>query len=268
MWVVEFTNYKEFLRELIKSLPKHGRGKASALARHLNTSPIVVSEILNQERQLTLDQAIKTAEFFGLSELEADYFLNMVALARAESKELKAYLEIKLEKIRGEARKIKANVVGKEYLSEMEFGVFYSNWYYTAVSCLISIKGFQTIDAIAEYFSEIPKSKIAEVVSFLVASGVCKQEGGHILPGLTSTYVAEPNPYVNNHRRNWRLKAIEAFSKHNSESIHISFPVSLSAKDSEIFRKELVEFVKSFSKRIVPSPEEKLMCLNIDWFEF
>ncbi len=268
MWIAEFTNYKKYLRELIKLLPKKGRGKAAALAKHLKTSPIVISEILNRDRQLTLDQGIKTAEFFGLNELESDYFLNLVGRARAESKELKIYFENKMDRIREDARKLKANVVGKQYLSEMELGIFYSNWYYTAVSCLISLKGYHTVDAVAAYFNEIPKSKIAEIVSFLIASGVCKEEGGSILPGLTSTFVAEPSPYLNNHRRNWRLKAMEAFSEHNSESIHTSFPVSVSKKDAEIFWKELFEFVQSFSKRIEPSPAEKLMCLNIDWFEY
>lgn len=268
MWIAEFTNYKKYLKELIKSLPKNGRGKAAALAKHLNTSPIVISEVLNRDRELTLDQAMKVSAFFGLDEQSSEYFIYMVGFAKAETKELKSFYETKMDRIRDDARKLKSNVVGKEFLSESEKGVFYSNWYYAAVSCLVSLKNYQTLDAISEYFPELPKGKVAEITSFLVASGICKQEGGHILPGLTSSFVAEPSPFLNNHRRNWRLKAINAFSEHNSESIHTSFPVSVSKKDSELFRKELLEFVKSFSKRIVPSPEEKLMCLNIDWFEY
>ncbi|MGE4130415.1 MAG: TIGR02147 family protein [Bdellovibrionales bacterium] len=268
MWIAEFTNYKNFLKESIKAAPKNGRGRAAALARHLKTSPIVVSQILNQDRELTQDQAVKVAAFFGLDERATEYFIFMVGFSRAESKDLKAFYENKMDKIRLEARKLKSNVVGKEFLSEAEKGVFYSNWYYAAVSCLVSIKGNQTLDAISNYFSELPKAKIVEITSFLVASGICNQEGGYILPGVTSSFVSEPSPYLNNHRRNWRLKAVEAFSEHNPESIHTSFPVSVSKKDSEIFRKELHAFVKSFSERIAPSPEEKLMCLNIDWFEF
>lgn len=268
MWIVEFSDYKDFLSKLIKTYPKRGRGQAASLARHLNTSPMVISQILVRDRHFTLDQAVQVAAFFGFDELASEYFVFMVGHARAETKDLKKFYDYKMSRIREESNKIKAKVVGKEFLSEAERGVFYSNWYYSAISCLVSIKGYQTVDAIAAYFNEIPKSKVAECVSFLVSSGVCQEEGGLILSGQTSSHVSEPSPFLNNHRRNWRLKAIDAFSEHNPESIHFSGPVSLSKKDSEILKKQLLQFIKEFSARVAPSPEEKLMCLNIDWFGY
>lgn len=269
MWIVEFTNYKDFLKESFKKNPEGARGQAARLARHLKTGSIVVSQILRGDRHLTPDQAFETSAFLGLDDRASEYFMCMVCFARAEKKGLKEHYERKMDSIREEARKIQSSVAGKEFLSEWEKGIFYSNWYYAAISCLVSIKGYQTIDAISEYFDDLPKSRIAEFVSFLVASGICKMDGGLVVSGKTSSFITEPSPFLNNHRRNWRLKAIGAFSKHNPESIHYSNPVSLSKQDAEQFRKELKAFIEAFPKRVrVSVPEEKLMCLNIDWFEY
>lgn len=268
MWIAEFTNYKKFLRETIKKFPKNGRGKAAALAKHLNTSPIVVSEILNRDRELTLDQAMKVSAFFGFDGSTADYFVYMVGRARAETKELKGFYDSKMETLRVEAEKIKNIVVGKEFLDEHEKTIFYSNWYYAGVALLITMEGFENVDAIAAYFPEVPKAKIVEVVSFLMSAGICKQEDGLLKPGTVSVFISEPHPLLNSHRRNWRLKAMEVFSKHNPKSVHYSSPVSISKEDAEIVRKQLMEFIKDFSARVAPSEAEKLMCINLDWFEF
>jgi hypothetical protein len=44
--------------------------------------------------------------------------------------------------------------------------------------------------------------------------------------------------------------------------------VSLSHEDQMQLREELVAFIAKFLKRVEKSPEEKLACLNIDWFSF
>lgn len=75
-------------------------------------------------------------------------------------------------------------------------------------------------------------------------------------------------PFVNNHRRNWREKAREKFAAPEETDFFYSSPVALSEKDAEQFRKQLLEMIKEFSKRVAASPEETTMCLNIDWFKF
>jgi len=67
-WIIEFSNYKVFLREFIKTFPGHGRGQAARLAEHLNVTPMVISHILKRERHFTQSQALSAAKFFGLDE--------------------------------------------------------------------------------------------------------------------------------------------------------------------------------------------------------
>jgi uncharacterized protein (TIGR02147 family) len=267
MWISEFKNYKAFIRAVMKTFPKSGRGQSRRLAEHLGVAPIVVSQILSRDRHFTTDQAVKVAEFFGFDEATTEYFIYLVSLERSDTKGLRDFYQKKLTRLREEALKVKSHVQGQEQLSEVDKGIFYSNWYYSAIRLLTSIEGFQSIDSIAEYFG-FSRAQVGEIVPFLVATGLCTEEKGKIRFGTKSTHVAEGSPFVNNHRRNWREKATQKFTAPAPEDLFFVGPVSMSKKDAELVRKELMELIKTFSKRVADSPEEKLMCLNIDWFGF
>ena len=226
-----------------------------------------MSQILGRDRHFTPDQAVAVAEFFGLDERATDYFVMLIHFARAETKKLKDHYEHKLEKVRAEAENLKNIVKGRDELSDAEKARFYSNWYYSGVFNLSAIKGFQTVEAIADYYG-LPRAKIGEVVSFLLESGLLVETENGFAPGLKSTHVNDKSEFVNNHRRNWRDKAREKFSKSGENDIFFSGPVSMGERDAEQFRNELLKLIKSFSKLVEPSPSEKLLCLNIDWFEF
>jgi uncharacterized protein (TIGR02147 family) len=267
MTIVEFTDYKAFVRALIKTYPKLGRGQARRLAEHLNLPPTVVSQILVNDRHFTPDQAVEVGTFFGLDEKSTEYFIYLVNLARADTKKLQGFYEMKLNKIRSEVQNVKNLVRGRDELSEENTGRYYSNWYYSGIWNLSAIPGFQTVESIANYFG-LSRSKVGEVVSFLVESGLSVEEAGKIRPGLKSTHLSDKSAYVNNHRRNWREKAKEKFTDPGERDLFVSIPVSMSESDAEKFRLELLKIIKAFSKLVEPSPEEQLMCLNIDWFAF
>jgi hypothetical protein len=94
------------------------------------------------------------------------------------------------------------------------------------------------------------------------------EEQGKIRMGSKWTHVDSQSPFVNGHRRNWRTKAQEKFTENGPRDLFYASPTSLSKKDAEEFRKQLLELIRDYSKRVETSPEEVLMCLNIDWFEF
>ncbi len=268
MWITEFKDYKAFIKATIRTFPQNGRGQMQRLARHLSVSPMVISHILTRKRDLTPDQALRTAEYFGFDERTTEYFVDLVHLGRASTRELRAYYEQKLSQLREQSQNIKNLVQGREELSDVDKGMFYSNWYYSGVRLLSSIEKFQTTEAIAGYFG-LSRAKVGEIVSFLVTTGLCVQDSsGRIKMGPKATHVSSTSEFVNSHRKSWRDKAREKFTEPGEDDLFYSSPVSLSKKDAEIFRKELLELIKNFSKQVADSPAEQLMCLNIDWFKF
>lgn len=240
---------------------------SARLAKHLNVAPIVVSQILARDRHFTSDQAVRVPVFFGFDGPTTEYFIDLVSMETAHTKEGKAFFKRRLERMRDEALKIQSIVQGREELTEADKAIFYSNWYYAGIGLLTSLKGFQTVASIAEYF-DLPPAKVGEYVSFLVAKGICIEEQGKISMSKKSIHVGTESPFLNNHRRNWREKAVQKFSNPENGDYFFSGPVSVSKKDAEEIRKSLMELIKDFSKRVADSHEEKLMCLNIDWFRF
>ena len=267
MWISKFNNYKAFLKAELKESPRGGRGQSSRLAKYLGVAPITVSQILTRDRHFSLEQAVKVEAYFGFVERKKEYFIYLVHLARADSKELKEFYTQKLNQLRAESEDVKNIVQGREELTDLEKATFYSNWYYAGVMILSSIEGYQTVETIAEYFG-LSRTSVGNIVAFLLDTGLCLQDGNKIRVGKRAIHVDNKSQFVNNHRRNWREKAREKFSEPAAEDLFYSCPASISKADSEKVRKELLSVIKKFSETVADSHDEQLMCLNIDWFQF
>jgi hypothetical protein len=60
---------------------------------------------------------------------------------------------------------------------------------------------------------------------------------------------------------------MEDLVKSRPHSFHYTGVHSLSHADHQRLRKELIQFLEKFHREIVPSPEETISCLNLDFFE-
>jgi uncharacterized protein (TIGR02147 family) len=267
MRIFEFSKYKQYLGALIQSFPKGGRGQARRLADHLNVSSVVISQILSGPRHFTPEQSLKVAEFFGLDAPSTDYFVLLVQQARAGARDYEKYLDFKLASLRREAFNLKNRVVEHRELTENEKGIFYSNWFYSGIRLLSSLDGYSSVDAIAKRF-ELSPALVRQVVEFLVSKGLCSMDGERIQFGITATYVDRSSPFVNGHRRNWRIKALEHLAEPQENDVFYSGPYSLSSADAELIRRELIGLIGRISAKVGASPPERLMCLNVDWFGF
>ena len=65
-----------------------------------------------------------------------------------------------------------------ETLSKEDQATYYSAWYYGAVRILLTIPQTQTKERIANRLA-LPLSKVAEVLEFLLAKGLVRQDGNH-----------------------------------------------------------------------------------------
>ena len=68
------------------------------------------------------------------------------------------------------------------------------------------------------------------------------------------------------HQTDWRIKSIQAGEDLSEKELMFTCPVSLSKKDFEKLREEIVQFIKKFLDTVHQSPAEEIACLNMDWF--
>lgn len=266
MTCFEYTDYKKFVRDRVSRMPKKGYGQFSKMAKHLAINSVNVTQIFKGDRDLSAEQACLLTEFFGLSNLEAEYFVGLVELARASHFKLKVMIQKRLDTILRKSENLKDRLIAKAELTEDAKALFYSNWYYSGVRLATSIKDLQTADQISNYYN-MPLTMVNRILEFLLTHGLVKESNGKLTMGPSSTHLEATSPLIGRHHTNWRNKAIEKVNFINADELALSMPCSLSKKSRLQIRKELVATVERITQLIDEEPEEELACLNIDWFK-
>lgn len=264
--IFDHFEFREYLKAYFRELPKQGHGEARKIAQHLGVSSTFVSQVLSGERQLTSEHAQGLSEYLGHSVLEADYLFYLVQLDRAGTAKLRNYLREKLASLQAQSLKLAIRVDAKKTFTEEEKSVFYSSPLYSAVHLYASTeKDGRSLEEFMERF-EITRAKAMEIVRFLRDSHLLVEEGGKYQMGTQSTHVAQGSPHLVKHHANWRIKAIQASESLTEKELMYTGQVSLSEREFNSLREEMVKFIKSFLDTVHASPAEEIACFNLDWF--
>lgn len=266
MSVFENDDYRVYLKDYLRSLPKEGHGQARKIAAHLGVSSTYVSQVLSGQKSLNLEQAELLTEFLGLRGLEADCFLFLVERDRAGTTRLQKYWSEKIEKLRDQSKQLANRVEAQRVLTDEDKAVFYSNALFSAIHLFTSTgKSGRTFEEIIRRF-ELTRAKAAQIIEFLKSRDLVLENDGLLSMGGQSTHVGADSPHLLKHHSNWRLRAIGASESLTAQELMYTTNVSLSKKDFEILREEMVVFIKDFLKTVHASPAEEVACFNLDFF--
>ncbi|HVK60100.1 MAG TPA: TIGR02147 family protein, partial [Bdellovibrionales bacterium] len=258
--------YRDFVREQVQSMPNSGRGQLSRIAKHLSTSSVLVSYVMNGARDFSSEQAIEIADFFGLTETESDYFCLLVQLARAGSFKLEQKIQREMKKKREEAQHLKSRVAQDLELDDDAKARFYSNWYFSGIRLASSIDGLNSVEAIADYL-KLPRVRVREVLEFLVQYGLSIEKNGEYSMGPKRTHIESTSPLVSRHHANWRIKGFESMEDLSPEELFYTGPMAVSTEAMAEVRKDLTDVIDRMVKKVGDSKSEQLACLNIDFFK-
>jgi uncharacterized protein (TIGR02147 family) len=263
--VFDFKDYKAFLEHYELSRKSFERGFRSKLADHIGCQSGYISQVLNGSAQFSLEQGLKIAGFLSLDERAKKYFLLMIEIARAGTKELRAHFEAELEQLREDFLNIKQRVGDSRSLTDKEQSIYYSSWHYLAVHVITSLKEFDSAKSIASAL-QIPESVVNQVLLFLLQSGIVKEERGKLLPGLTSVHLNRESPLIRQHHTNWRVAAIQSLVTNSKSDVHYSTVSTLSKADAEKLRAEMVSLIEKYVEVVKPSQEEVMYGFNLDFY--
>ena len=262
----EVLNYRELVKQRIKSLPKEGYGQLIRLSENLSVHSSLISQVLNGNKNFTMEQALKVTLFFGFSEREKDYFLLLVQLERAGDKDLRAYFARQIDVLRLNNDQIISRRNKPIDFSDEAKALYYSDWNYMAVWLAASIESISTKEEIGHKLG-IDRANINRIVEFLVSTGLCKETENRLRPRITNTHLAKTSPLINRHHINWRLKAIESFPRLSDEALSFTAPVSLSRQDFIKIKRVLLDAIEGISATVEASEPQTIAYLNIDWHE-
>lgn len=263
--VYDFKDYRKFLIEALGGESKR-TGQRGALAEHLGCQSAYLSQVLKGVANFNLEQAFKVNQFFGHDETASEYFLNLVQLERAGTRELKQYFQGKLDRIHAKRTEIKARVKKTRDISDADHAHYYSQWYISAIHVALSITSLQTVNDLCTYF-HLEEATVRETLEFLTSRELAKFANHKYSIGPSHVHLPRDSAYIRNLHTNWRLQAVASLDRRRADDLHYSVVYSLSREDAAKIRKMILDTIEKNMEVVKPSKEEVLYCNSIDFFE-
>ncbi len=264
--VFSYAHYKPFLRDAIHALPKKGRGARLRLAETLGCQSSYISQVLNGDAHFSFEQLERAGRFLQLSAIELRFLLLLAHEERAGTGELRALYRADRERILEERKVMKNRFATGEALSFENQARYFSSWHYSAIHVLLTIPSFRDKESIRERL-RLPIEAVNEALDILLETGLAALEHGRYVPSNTRFFLGNDSPLISKLHQNWRHMAIMRLDHGRPEDLHYSTVVTLSAKDYDKIREQLVKAIENARETIRTSKEEKLCSFCMDFYE-
>jgi uncharacterized protein (TIGR02147 family) len=263
--VLNYSSFYDFLQKEIEKNTHLKRGEKKRIAEYLNIHPTLLSQIFSGNRQFTDEQVFLLGECLGLSELESDYIFLLHQIDSTQNKKFKERLNKKRDALKNRSLNLSERVEKDKVLTDEEKSIFYSSWQYSAIRTLASLEGGKTREEISERL-DIDKKQVSEILEFLIKTGLCRAEKGRYFHHISRTHLEKTSPHLKKHHSNWRIKAIQKMDRSSVDDLTFTAPLSLSNKDFDILREEMVQLIKKISETVKETKPEEIFCFTLDFF--
>lgn len=267
MNIYDYLDYRKYIRDRIEKDGIGRRGYKTELATAAQCQKSYLSKLLSGEHtHLSLEQAMGLTEFWNFDEQETDFFLELVLLARAGSRELEKKITKRLERMK-KNRSDLATRFNQGTLEDLEKEkLYYSAWEWGAIHIATDCKGLQTIEQVAEHLG-LSRERVKSVLLQLKEWGMVDHDGSNWRLKTGSIHLPNSSPLLPQHHLNWRLKAAQKSQMRIPTNLHYSSVQSHDAECFEEIRQGLLKLIDSSRAALAKSPAESVYCLNIDLFE-
>lgn len=257
------SGYREILQEWIRNRPRNGYGEAKNMAGSIGISSVMMSQILNGDREMSLEQAEKAARYMGCTADETRFFLLLVTRERAGTASLKRLLDDAIDERKRNFQNWNKFLRGKAELPEEAKAEFYSSWTYAAIHLLTEMPAFQTARAISDRLGldeEVTDARLR----FLVKYGLCEKDGDTYKQSSSSMYLPR-GPFSRSFHTQRRLLALERYDR-SMKDFYFSGFYAISSDAFQKFREDLSRAIQTHSEEAAASTAEDLFCVNVDAF--
>ena len=263
-WLFGRSSYHEVL-EFRLEREGRGRGYRAQLARAAKCQPAYLSQVLGRQAHFTPDHAAGLCDFWGFDELESEYFLALVDLARAGSSTLINKIKRRLRSLAERYRRESERLDPRQSDPERSLR-YYLDWIESAVHVLLSIPGHSEPEPIARRL-RIDESRALSALATLLELGLVTREGREWKLTTRHLHASDQTQFARLHHRNWLDRMRELSGRENPRDFRYTSIVSLSNDDFSQIRSLLKSGIESAQRIVNPSREEMLACLIVDWCE-
>jgi len=262
----EFTDYRTYLDEWLRSQPAGGYGQRSKWAEAMGCKSAYVSRVLQGGAELSLEQGEKLSEHLAHTRDEKDYFILLVSLARAATASLRSYYLERVQEFSRNKLILKNRSLPRQPMAVEQQATYYSSWQFAAIHVLLMIPAFRTPKAIGGKL-KIPLPRVLEVLEFLVRIGAAQKTGDRFKADQVTLYLPSDSSLIAQHQSNWRVKCLQSLENFSDRDFHYSAAISLNQKDVPKVRAILVSAFEQIRKTVRASEnEDEILGYCLDLF--
>ena len=261
--IYKYSDYKGFLIDALKALPKGGR---SALAKAANCQSGYITHVLNGHSHFSLEQGEAIATLLGLDETQTQFFLDLINMNRAGAESLRRHYAKRLRVEKERNSTLKSKLKTSNTLSVEDQAIFYSSWHYGAIHVCVSAPGCETEIGISKHFN-LPLSKVNQIVQFLLRIGLIERKGEKLVIGKKQIFISSDSPLISKFHTNWRVKSIASLDQYTERDLHYSSVITCSKSDVEKIREIMVRTIEEIRSVVRDSPDEDVFAYAFDLFK-
>ena len=254
--IFSYESYKDYISD---SLASHGLSK-STLASFINAQSSFISQVLNNDKHLSLEYALKVTTFFKLSEIEQDFFIKLVQRDKTKDESVKAFFSEQLKEI------IKAQddyilALDGEKVEKETFYELSTRWYYPVIHLLVA-------GNVANTFPEIQKKLkvrdiyIEQALIKFVEKGYFSEAGGvySINPDKNFLMFEANTEELKDFHHMWRLKGLQQLEKNAEEDLFSTNSVRISLEAADKIKQTLLDAHSKAYQSIQDNGKSKETC--------
>lgn len=261
----QVSDYRNYLRQRLgKSNERTGR--KTQFANIIGCQASYLTQILNENANLSLEQAERANAYLEHNTKEAHLFLLLVQKERAGTKNLKAYFQRQIEQVKQENLEIKNRLGSAHELSTEQKSIYYSSWLFGFVHMALTIPSLQSVQEIAKA-SGLRPQKIKVALEQLEDMGIILKNGDTYQVTKMATRLHRESPEIIKHHSNLRQQAIESLEREEKDDLHYSAFVSLSQSDVQKIKEILLQSIQNALDVVRSSKSEKIFAVSVDFFD-
>jgi uncharacterized protein (TIGR02147 family) len=265
--VFEFTDYKKYIKRWIASRPARGHGEKRRFAEALSCNSAYISQVLEKDAHLSLEQAALLSQYLDHNTLECRYFLLLVQKDRAGNRVLRENIETQIKEIIEHRLSIQHHLDQNESLSFESQAIYFSHWQYAAIHVLLYLSEYRTREAISKRFN-LTLKRTTEILEFLVKARLARHESGRYFPGSVQVFIPDSSPLSAKSHINWRMRAIASLDQSLPEDLHYTSVAAVHHGDVARIRTVMMRALEEIRSIVKASKnEDTLICYDLDLFK-
>lgn len=262
--IFNFDNYRDYI-SWQKEQNVDIRGYQSKLAEAAGCQRSVFSQILSGKHDLNMEQGSRLADYWKLTENEAEYFICLILRDRSSDTGLNKRWNKKLKTLREENEVLENRYRPTSQINLDSASTFYSSYIWALVYTALSIPQYKSISELSKRLC-IDKETIRETLSGLQEMGLIEKKSNRWETTNNHIFLPKNSPMISMHHSNWQTKALNDTQLRKKESLHYSGVMAISNSDFQKIKRILIRSIDKQREITESSREEDLFCLVLDFF--